>query len=521
MYNEDCCDLFHRSFGVGQTDNIIIVDTNPVQVEANLPSMSSRKILKYTGTISDYFFKTINNIYDIDPPDDARKEYRYLHQRPTRHIIRHKVFELFHHTSNTDPQVLGALEKVQPKHLEKCVYEMEMLIHLMKSRGLFIQLASVDCHRIEKAFRRCRELCANDPAAIASLDPFTVLTSILNRDKTKLVARAPVKDRTTLEALNTYWCQLLCVPNTGNDSWEGVRKNTFEQIASRFAKHVSMSFNKIGQYELISKTAEASLSTDLENEFTKLSHDFDIDITNLENTTYMRFQCPEVIRNRIEFEKITQSIIANSECNRFRVATVAGEWLGKHFEKMGPILRERGRLNIEIISNLDVLISHPGELGNQLTAQDKTRFLFHFVQLGESIGRLLNAIAENCENETELHWYGLRNLEHHLFVGSDGRTYPEKHLGATYFLRPGKNVSITPVSLSLKADLDALCTYFDSRKNVENETVNTETILKIQVLDRKLVPIDESAVSEQMKELLQIALKSNSSDTLGGILKAI
>ncbi len=517
LYNEDFRLLFGETFMRGITKDVIIVDKEPQNITKNfISSRPTRQVISYKGAADSFFQGVVQALYPQESDDKEKKKYKNfkrLHQKPTRHLIRSEFFKLFSpYVDVEDSEDEGReaerkrecsksemearrllLQGIEPKWIEQRIYELELLIYLMKSRGLFVQLASMDCKRIERAFNLCIKSLDIEEYP-NGLDPYAILKAILNpEDGTdKLLGQTTIKDRQGISALNTYWCQLL-IPKGfkfERESLEDLNETISRKVAERFVEHIKFSLRNEQLKSVIfpetlynKNSVQSKLIDKLAGYFKDLSKDFDIDITNREYTTYMRFQNPEPLGTRKVIVNATEEIITKPDCVCLDLTTVTGEWLANQFVELKEKLKERGELTIRIISNLDAFETR------ETKEKELGQYLFHFIQMAASIGKLLYAIQEHTEKGATLEWYGLQNLEHHMFIasreGEDPENMKKPLLGAIYFLRPGKNTSITPVLLTDEPDIKEMWNYFDARiKDIQK--INSKEYGKLRLFGIKI-----------------------------------
>jgi hypothetical protein len=154
---------------------------------------------------------------------------------------------------------------------------------------------------------------------------------------------------------------------------------------------------------------------------------------------------------------------ADMRWNHLRIATVAAEWHAQQLESVPPATRQ-GPCRIEIMSNLDMFTEKRDNTAPMLPGPDPEQ-VYHYQQLLDSVARLLRFLR--AWKEVRLDWYGYRNLEHHLTLISEKAkphsSKKENFLGGTYFRRPGKNTTVTPVLLTEQEDMSVLAEYFDRR----------------------------------------------------------
>lgn len=463
-YNEDFWLLFGETYSRGATDDVVIVDINPESVNERLPgNRHTKEILKYNGEI-DEFFK------ELDAALHKDKEYGSYRKKPTRHAIRGLFFDLYSRKLIKEQdearyrEFHKKLESIPRSWFDMRIYELELLIYLLKTRGLFVELATADCLRIEKALKRCLEL--SDGELKENIEPSNVLESILNSDDNKIVSHCSVLDRLNAEALNTKWCFLL-MPNQKdgcNSSLDTQFDNLCSTIAKKYGEWIKVKFMEQGITEgMLNKGSYSAFQNNLTKKFKELYQDFDVDITGTDLSTIMRFIMPTPIKSRKEFGDYTRKLLSDKKWNKLRTATVAAEWLSTEFKK--PYIKPRD-CNIDIISNLDMFTE---KKENEQNIYQPSR-IFHYLQMVKSIVNLFNIIKDWNRNTIEIRWYAFRNLQHHMTIVSCTSTEePEEHIGATYFRRLGKNTSISPVYVQKPEDISEMVRYFDDRLVVSKE----------------------------------------------------
>jgi len=487
-YNENFWLLFGETYSMGLTKDILIIDKNVKQVKGNLPDERlDNKIYKFNGTINE-FFKGIFNIQD--------KYKNVTKQLPNRHYIRSLFFDLF-----SQNRKLAELED-EPAyrdtiiHLKNLtngwwfdlrIYELELLIYLFKSRGLFIQLAASECPRIVTCYLKClkwkNELIKSDfknELTSIDLEPTAILKQMLNREgDDPLIAIGNVVDRFNKNALNIYWCFLVLNNKLHtifrrkieNDelNLEIALKDVFiiycQEIVESYINHL---YNKIviidsaGANTILNENTKQQFSSELKNQFIELYRGFDIDIVEKDVSTRMRFKLPKPITSRNDLVNATNRLLL-LEGDTLRISTISAEWLTKKIERFNEDKLSLEFKKMTIISNLSMFKNY-----NYLNIETKNFNVFHFQQMIYNISKLIKSIKE-WKTNTTIEWYAIQNLQHHMTIISKGN----KNLMATYFRREGKNAEISPVLIDNEYDLNNLSNYFNERINSLNSSANS------------------------------------------------
>jgi hypothetical protein len=208
--------------------------------------------------------------------------------------------------------------------------------------------------------------------------------------------------------------------------------------------------------DLVMKELQGNLDREkLAKKLTELYVDFDVDITEDDLSTAMRFKKPKPILSRRELLKYTKQLVDEDWC-LLRLATVSAEWLTKELQRE-PIepTKRGGNCRIQVISNIDTFTDK--KVNERVTYAPTDTF--HYLQMVRSVSALLKHLKDcTIWDEIEIEWYAFRNLEHHMTIASG-----KKHFGAIYFRRPGKNTSISPVYLDDPMDIKSLIKYFDGK----------------------------------------------------------
>lgn len=490
-YNENFWLLFGETYSMGLTKDILIIDKKAEQVIENLPDERlDNKIYKYNGSINE-FFKEIFKKQD---------EYKSLtKQLPNRHYIRSLFFDIFSQNRKLSEINDEKSYRESIEHLKKLtngwwfdlrIYELELLIYLFKSRGLFIQLAASECPRIVACYIKClkwqNELIksgfSNELTSI-DLEPTAILKQILNKPgDDPLIAVGNVVDRFNKNALNIYWCFLVLnnklhatfIRKTEDsiNNMEIDLKEVFDiycqEITEQYVQHIYSKIDIIDSYcsqTLLNANYRNTFTLELKNQFIELYRGFDIDIVEKDVSTRMRFKMPQPITSRKDLVAVTDRLL-QLDGDTLRISTISAEWLTKKIENFRSINQNIEFDRITILSNLS-MFKHYSYLG------DKTENInvFHFQQMIFNISKLIKCI-KSWEKSTILKWYAIQNLQHHMTIISK----QEKNLMATYFRREGKNAEISPVLLENEDDLTNLSFYFNERINSLNSETNINSL---------------------------------------------
>lgn len=484
-YNENFWLLFGETYSRGLTDDIIIVgreESSIKSIRKNFPdNKHNKQIFEYIGNIENEpkiidnegtinrFFSEINDSLSQD------KNYSSYRQMPTRHYIRGLFFDLFSRelTKGNEEDYRNfhkSLEKIPKSWFAIRLYELELLIYLIKTRGLFIQ-TSTDCLRIREAFGRCMESCSKEKIN-CELRPPKVLEEILNPNlgvntQNKIFDHTPVKDRLKLETFYREWCFILfsraiyLKSKIKNEDLLEENDKLFNEIAARYCnwllKCLNDEENRLQQNSKLVKTIFGEYKEDnskfqkfkkeLSTCFKDLYSDFDVDVSGPDVSTTMRFACPEPLDSRKKMLKKTKDLL-RSDWNRLRVSTVSAEWIEKELRNLK--LKPR-KCTIDIVANLD-MFTKKGYHSPSTT--------FSYLNLVKSIEKLLNGLKK--WEDLTINWHAYRSLEHHMTIFSNQKD-EEKFKGAIYFNRPGKRTSISPIYVEKNEDIKTLLNYFDEK----------------------------------------------------------
>lgn len=469
-YNEDIWLLFGETYSRGLTDDIVIVgrETGSIKsIKDKLPGdRHTKKIYEFVGDV-DEFFKEINKALSEDPG------YRSHRQTPTRHYIRSLFFDLFSRKlakvgdEKEYRRIHRELEKIPESWFDMRIYELELLIYLMKTRGLFVQTTTNEPIRIKKAFKKCLEW----EELKDELRPPEVIDNILNTTD-RIFDHADVKDRLGKITFEKRWCFLL-VNETGYDLENKIKK-LCKKTADEYCKHIFGELDKVlknrkrendhkENLDKFKKNLDDHFKEELAKNFEKLYTDYDVDITEREISAIMRFNSPETIESRKKFVYKTKELLKEwnkLEGNKIRVSAVSAGWLGKEINTLweeGSLETESRDCEIDIVSNFDNF-TRKGKHDPSTT--------FSYLNLINSILTLLEGVK--CWNGLVINWYLYPSLEHHMSIFSkDKENNQEEYTGAIYFNRPGKRTSISPLYLKEKKDVEMLKNYFE-KKLIEN-----------------------------------------------------
>jgi hypothetical protein len=456
-YNED----FWLLFGEAQAGDIIIVDPEPDRVCAKLTGNGPQwAVHTYAGNSDDFFREVCERLYG---------EHLGLRAKPLRHEIRTCFFELFarrladvDRDEQSHRKFLSQLSSLTPAWFAARVYELELLIYLFKTRGLFVDLAVADCLRIRQALERCLSL-KEQGNFFGDLRPYSVLAQFLNSVGQPVVGFSPLRDRLSMEALGTNWIFLI-TPHSLRPSLQALA-DLSEIVTERYVCHLKDCLLDAG-CELEAGDWNSRLkrfAQALPVYFQQLTLTFDVDISQDDLSAVLRFASAKRIRRRREFGDIISGLLRTAKWNHLRIATVAAEWHAQQLESV-PAASKQGPCWIEIMSNLDMFTEKRDGPSSMLPDGGPGQ-VYHYQQLLDSVVRLIKSLW--AWNQVTLDWFGYRNLEHHLTLISQKPSAhsrkKESFLGGTYFRRPGKNTTVTPVFLGAQDDMGELARYFDRR----------------------------------------------------------
>jgi hypothetical protein len=437
-------------------------------------------------------------------------------QVPTRHIIRSNFFKLFSRKlAKIEDEIkyksiTENLMRIETRSwYDLRIYELELLIYLFKSRGLFIQLDVANCPRVQKAYQRCVENLIklkrhNVAISKLSLEPTKILSEILNQpDKEEVFGKGDVIDRFGDKSINIYWC-FLKIPSqyhlkfsqqfdTANQKEDN--EEILLKIFDKYCEEISMRYICYLEGEIPPNCHEYFINCIQKKKYCKqfkesieaLFYDFDVDVVDHDLSIGMRFDHPERITNRKMLDNATSKVL-QTKGNVLKIASVSAEWLTKKLgakDQLGRLSEGNEKIidnmaenitRIEIISNIAMFKIFEAS-GNHRTEPIN---LFHYQQMMLNIVKLIKQIKSNPKIKTiSIKWYGIRNLQHHMTIISNDNL-PElvddeqkKDQKAIYFRRPGKDTEITPVYLTDDKDIKVLTDYFDKRiEYVTNNKMN-------------------------------------------------
>src|SRR5262249_35649596 len=131
--------------------------------------------------------------------------------KPVRHEVRASFFDLFSRSMADEEKdkhayqaITNQIANLNEAWFARRIYELELLIHLFRTRGLFVDLAVASSERLRRSLERCSSVCAAH-AIIDDLRPFPVLDNILNRGQDRVVDCSLIRDRLNVEALAAKW----------------------------------------------------------------------------------------------------------------------------------------------------------------------------------------------------------------------------------------------------------------------------------------------------------------------------
>jgi len=508
-YNEDFRLLFLEEFSQSRTGDVVVVDVEPTEVVERLPPPGIRKILQFKGT-ADTFFDRLGDALcerSVEMPGLVR-------QKPTRHRIRSLFFDLFSRSLVKTQDEASyfkenrALAAVSPEWLNMRKYELELLIFLMKTRGLFVDLATSDCPRIERAYRQCLlDLSRSQNSRQEkwfSISPGDVLKSILDPNGENLFSLRRVYSAATgSPTLNTNWCFLLAermdVKNQSFESQKGSFEHEFDLSStnqvedtnegtgppppSSTSKSVARAYNRWldGQCEKIKWKPKRFIDEKrLAELLDTLWQDFDVDISDTDLTNAMRFQAPIPLDNRSMLGEYSRVLLKEPEWKKLQLASVSAEWLTR--ELLGLSSGEEHCRELEVVSNLDMFKLPPSSEPDTSVPELAMHELFHYQQMVKKMAKMFTRLGPCRINKVI--WYARRNLQHHMTIVLDQDDNPKR---ANYFRRSGRSTGISPVHLCCEEDLSALTEFFTTLKGEEDHWLTDEDdagqLFKVQVED--------------------------------------
>jgi hypothetical protein len=482
-YNEDFWLLFTKYFSNINSKDIYVIDLKPQEVISNLPqSIDKSRIHSVTDTIDNFFIELFHFQQQLLP-------YK---QKPTRHFIR-SLFNNIFSRSLTSHEQMEEFNKINSE-VEKIpvgwwydlrIYEIELLIYLLKTRGLFIQLAVAECPRIKKAYIKCQTWKNKHPAinelSTISLEPYSILSKILLTGDDPMLGSAPVYDKLCQPALNIYWCYLRITQyhhsiyqkfyEESNEIYDSLF-NTFDiycnDLAQKYRDHLT---REISQFTNINN--DSYLLNKLNNDFIKelqfhlekLFWDFDIDINESDISTSMRFISPKVITNKTELNEKTLDILKSGK-GQLIVSSATAEWLSKTLEDLKNLQDEIQIEKFSIITNLSLFTYFEKE---------RPLNLFHYQQMIYRIACLIS-ILSRLKGNILVSWFAFSNLRNHSTIFH----HHNKISKAIYFRREGKSTSITPVFLDNNDDILSLIEYFKIRTKFANSNIKKGLVFQMK-----------------------------------------
>ncbi|MCX6842661.1 MAG: SIR2 family protein [candidate division WOR-3 bacterium] len=453
--------LLQRTFACGTTGDAIVVSRRPWRLERDVLTGSKKNdVYLYSGEVDDFFRSLAERLY-VSPVSRQRtcgpgELGPCTRQKPIRHLIRGRFFDLFARRLRSKDDEAGVrridsgLTRVERGWYDKRAYELELLMYLMKTRGLFIQIATADCLRIGAAYRRCLDW---DP--IDSLEPCTVLERMLNADD-QLIGHCDVMDHLDMKAINAQWC-FLRVPEALRTRPDPI-KDSIDLVAERYCQHL---VKKITEVKVLSGfdipgSAMERLRAELPGRLLELTRGFDVDVGPVDVASMMRFVWPKPLHRRSEFDAVSVKLL-QTDWNRLRVATISAEWLARErLAELKAAIQLSGFVELDILSNLDIFTDR-----GTCSVEDT----FHYQQMVKSIAFLLSGLA--TAGRVYVRWYVVRNLGHHVVIASKsrGQELDEDFIGAMYFRRLGKDTTVHPIYLEGQADIKTLASHFDARSH--------------------------------------------------------
>lgn len=458
-YNEDFRLAFTEAFAEGITDDIVIVDLKPEEVANRLPSgRHTRQVFAYKGDIEGFFVELIDELYgpratSAQPPGGTEAVERWRRrQKPTRHLVRSLVFRLFSRRlalpGDEDAYRLmhHELKTLSPAWFSTRLYELELLIYLLKSRGLFIDFYSGECPRIRRAYRTCRRALEEEEGRAPDLRPAKVLQDVLGEE---MIETLPVRKRDGQRTLAMNWVILKHATEEGAEpDLDGVCAKLAKRYAQWLRKRVEGPERALLSAELVSKdpASRQTFEEELAARLDELWQDFDVDVRDRQLHGVLRFRSPRQLRGRRELEEATMTILKDGRWTELRVLTTSGEWLGRSLPLMDSWGDGKRRV-VKVLSLLD------GGLMDE-------RY-FHYVYVTRSLARFVTML-NGCTN-LELDWRCMMSCEHHMMIASIPQPEGGVKMSGIYFWRPGKCPLITPVLLEDPEDVGTLAKYFDDR----------------------------------------------------------
>lgn len=457
-YNEDFRLLLAEAFAEGLTSDLLVVDPHPDAVVRNLTgSRGSREVLPFEGTADEFFGALETKLW----PPKGTVVTTLARQKPTRHRIRAHFFRLFERRLTKLSEEASyrerhrRIERIPEWWFDLRLYELELLIHLLKTRGLFIDVVATYCRRIDASYRKCLEWVQQ--GKIQGLQSDLRPTSVFDRLLGQLVDNASVHGPATPIGLGSHWCYIkwpeVAAPITRGDL-ESVLNDTCDKVATAYKDFLvdAMKSEEFGEHESedFYGSAMEDLLVGLKTDLNELWKDFDVDVSSRTLTGPIRFKKPRSLPSRVEFDDQTAQLLLK-KWDTVRLATVSAEWLTRFLAKGFP---EGAGRTLIVVSNLEMfkLLPRAGPSGEQL---------FHYWQMVRSLRTVLDALPR-C-GVSRLAWYGRRNLENHMTIASNETTI----LGAIHFSRRGRSTSVSPVFLDDSDDLGDLVRYFDNTLRYE------------------------------------------------------
>jgi hypothetical protein len=485
-YNQNFWLLFGETYSMGMTDDVFVVDLNPAQVLEKLPDPRLHNdVYAYTGDVDAFF---------DDVAAKAPDEPLWRRQTPTRHRLRARYFSIYHRKlTRIDCEAafkdrLTCLSAIADRWwYDVRIYELELLIHLFKARGLFIQLAVSDCPRVRRAYLACLEWKRKHPAELPenedlNLEPTAVLARMLNDGyEDQYIRRGDVVDRFGEPSVNIFWCFLVMPKGLRNTFIAGMPANDHamreklkgllteycQEVAQRYTSYLCRRIPcgcPPDSCACIRRGIEdGQFAQSLADRLGELMNASDVDIVESDLSASMRFRSPITVDSRKSLDDMTSDLMAIG--GRLRVASFCAEWLISALENRSNVR------SIEIISNIVSFKTFTDRSDGGGSTEPIELFHYHRIML--NITQLIHALRDNQDiSEITVAWYAIRHLQHHMTIAS-AADLAERRERAVYFRRPGKNAAITPVFLEHPEDIRVLIDYFDTRIDKLNALTRT------------------------------------------------
>jgi hypothetical protein len=519
-YNEDFRLLLFESFASGDTRDLVIVDPKPDMIQQRIGQPGSmRNVFVFDSTAEEFFGGLAERVY---PRPGAGGASLGQHQAPTRHRVRAGFFDLFRRTLH-EPEdqdlyrrLHQAFERIPPAWFDVRLYEIELLIHLVKTRGLFGELVTANCPRVDRAYRACLERADNGELEPddADLRASKVLSRILAQpDSVERVKSWSVPAPQGSGILSTEWCVLQLdqafpdigtdkLPEGGDARLDDLLQGVCEDVAERYCKWLREQLRKVLDGEDVALREvesrfydpdKGAFEINLKFLLSALWQDFDVDVSDRDLAGSMRFEKPRLLRNRTEFAKATKKLLRKEGVDRITLVTASAEWLMREVSQPNP---PAWNAAVEVVSNLD-LFSTP--LGGPI--EPDLDLSFHYAQMVRSLWKLLDQIVakppKSAAWKLQLRWYVAPHHYHHMVIAWK----KGKAVCANYFRRPGRTTMISPVHVDDPVDAKLLGKYFQELRG-EDESPGKKSLdaiggMLFQVKDGQLT-IASGKIGDQL-----------------------